>query len=109
MQVLLYREMINFLQAPIIRKKRGTVLLLFSFLMNLDIISVIMSSHEPFALNSSTELPAEVKALNIDIPFQGYTFSLFERVTIRENRVPNRLAVQSMEGPAVNLTLETVP
>lgn len=27
-------------------EKRGTVLLLFSFLVNLDIISVIMSSHE---------------------------------------------------------------
>lgn len=77
--------------------------------MNLDIISVIMSSHEPFALNSSSELPEEAKVLNIDMPFQGDIVLSFERVTIRENRVPNRLAVQSTEAPAVNLTLETVP
>jgi hypothetical protein len=77
--------------------------------MNLDIISVIMSSHEPFALNSSSELPEEAEVLNIDMPFKGDIVLSFERVTIRENRVPNRLAVQSMEAPAVNLTLETVP
>ena len=77
--------------------------------MNLDIISVIMSCHEPFVLNSSPEIPERAEVLNIEIPVQDDISPLFERVTIRENRVPNRLAVQTMEGPAVNLILETVP
>lgn len=78
--------------------------------MNLDIISlIIMSSHEPFALDPSSKLPEEVGALNIDMLFQGGIVSSFGRVTIRENRVSNRLSVQSKEGPVADLTLETVP
>jgi len=57
-----------------------------------------MSRHEPFAFKSSAELQKKAKDLGIELPFQDSITNLFENVPIGSKKIPNRLAVQPMEG-----------
>jgi len=57
-----------------------------------------MSQHEPFAFRSSTELHEKAVELGIELPFQDSVAPLFENVTIGLKKIPNRIAVQPMEG-----------
>ena len=57
-----------------------------------------MSKHEPFQFKTSEELLKKAKELGIELPFQESIDPLFETVIIGSKTIPNRLAVQPMEG-----------
>jgi len=61
-------------------------------------LSKKMTPHEPFSFNSSTELLQKAKELDCELPFQESIAPLFEGMTIGSQAIPNRLAVQPMEG-----------
>jgi len=57
-----------------------------------------MSRHEPFAFRSSEELLAKAAQLGIELPFQEDLSPLFEGISLGSKKLPNRFAVQPMEG-----------
>ena len=57
-----------------------------------------MSNHQPFNFKTSSELLEKAHDLGIDLPFQESIDPLFQRFNIDSKTVPNRLAVQPMEG-----------
>ncbi len=57
-----------------------------------------MIYHEPFDYKTNEELLKAAKKLNIQLPFQGDLSPLFRKLEIGGKTVPNRLAVQPMEG-----------
>jgi len=57
-----------------------------------------MTRHQPFSFRSSTELLQKAKELDCELPFQKSIAPLFEGLTIGSQAIPNRLAVQPMEG-----------
>ncbi|MFA6127170.1 MAG: hypothetical protein WC699_07700 [Bacteroidales bacterium] len=57
-----------------------------------------MSKHERFRFKSSEELKTKALELDINLPWSDSVEVLLEPVLIRGFRVPNRLAVQPMEG-----------
>jgi 2,4-dienoyl-CoA reductase-like NADH-dependent reductase (Old Yellow Enzyme family) len=54
--------------------------------------------HEPFSFKSGAELLKKADELGIGLPFQDSVAPLFEGVPIGWKKVPNRMAVQPMEG-----------
>lgn len=57
-----------------------------------------MENHRPFNLNSSKELLKDSEDYGYRLPFSKDISSLFKKATIGDKEVPNRLAVQPMEG-----------
>jgi succinate dehydrogenase/fumarate reductase flavoprotein subunit/2,4-dienoyl-CoA reductase-like NADH-dependent reductase (Old Yellow Enzyme family) len=57
-----------------------------------------MAKHEKFHYKSAGEIIDRAKELNIDLPWSGLVDPLLQPAFIRGIRVPNRLAVQPMEG-----------
>jgi 2,4-dienoyl-CoA reductase-like NADH-dependent reductase (Old Yellow Enzyme family) len=57
-----------------------------------------MSQHEPFVFRTSEKLLEKASGLGINLPFQSDLSSLFEEISIGQKRVPNRFAIQPMEG-----------
>jgi len=57
-----------------------------------------MSKHEKFRFKSTTELKNKAVELGIDLPWSDSHEILFQPIEIQGVRVPNRLAVQPMEG-----------
>ena len=56
------------------------------------------SRHEPFLLRSLEDLSEKVEELGISIPYTKDISLLFEDITINSKKIPNRFAVQPMEG-----------
>lgn len=57
-----------------------------------------MSRHEPFTFKSGAELLKKAEDLEIELPFQDEILPLFENTSIGVKNIPNRMAVQPMEG-----------
>lgn len=57
-----------------------------------------MTRHEPFSYKSSAELLKKSEDLGLKLPFQESINLLFEKVTLGSRKLPNRMAVQPMEG-----------
>lgn len=57
-----------------------------------------MSRHEPFDFETSAELLKKAEDLRIELPFQESIAPLFENIEVGSKKVPNRMAVQPMEG-----------
>jgi 2,4-dienoyl-CoA reductase (NADPH2) len=57
-----------------------------------------MSNHEPFAFKKSEELLKKAEELGVQLPFQDSIEPLLKPFTIGMKRIPNRMAVQPMEG-----------
>lgn len=57
-----------------------------------------MSLHEPFAFRSAEELLAKAEALGAHLPYEESLSGLFESINVGTSKVPNRFAVQPMEG-----------
>jgi 2,4-dienoyl-CoA reductase-like NADH-dependent reductase (Old Yellow Enzyme family) len=57
-----------------------------------------MSRHEPFRYRNIEELLRKAEAMGVELPFQDSIAPLFHEAEIAGRRVPNRLAVQPMEG-----------
>lgn len=57
-----------------------------------------MNRHEPFRYRSAEELLEKAEELGVELPCQDDLAPLFSSVNIFEAAVPNRLAVQPMEG-----------
>jgi 2,4-dienoyl-CoA reductase (NADPH2) len=57
-----------------------------------------MARHEPFAFRKSGELLAKATDLGIELPFQEDLSPLFEGISLGSKKLPNRFAVQPMEG-----------
>jgi len=57
-----------------------------------------MSQHEPFAFRSEDELLAKAGMLGVELPFEDSLSGLFEPVHVGTVKVPNRFAIQPMEG-----------
>ncbi len=57
-----------------------------------------MAKHEKFRFKSAVELMNKAKELSIGLPWSESTDSLFQPAVIQGIRVPNRFAVQPMEG-----------
>jgi len=62
-----------------------------------------MSQHEPFVFRKIEKLLEKASDLGIDLPFQWDLSPLFEDISIGSNKIPNRFAVQPMEGYDANL------
>jgi len=58
----------------------------------------MISRHEPFSFKSSAELLEKAEELGIELPFQDSVAPLFESVMVGWKEIPNRIAVQPMEG-----------
>lgn len=54
--------------------------------------------HQPFRFKASAELLGKAEELGLKLPFQESIEPLFDPANINGKRVPNRLAVQPMEG-----------
>ncbi len=61
-----------------------------------------MSQHEPFVFRTIDKLLEKASDLGIDLPFQRDLSSLFEDISIGSKKIPNRFAVQPMEGYDAN-------
>ncbi len=61
-----------------------------------------MSQHEPFVFKESEKLLEKASDLGVDLPFQQDLGPLFEDIRIGSKRIPNRIAVQPMEGYDAN-------
>jgi 2,4-dienoyl-CoA reductase (NADPH2) len=57
-----------------------------------------MSRHEPFRFRSAGELLAKAAELGAALPFQDEIRPLFETIRVAGKTIPNRIAVQPMEG-----------
>ena len=57
-----------------------------------------MSQHEPFTFQTNSELLKKGSELGIEIPFMDSVAPLFENTALGSKNLPNRLAVQPMEG-----------
>ncbi len=57
-----------------------------------------MSRHEPFVFSSKTEILKKAEDLGIELPLQDSIESLFENTEVGSKEIPNRMAVQPMEG-----------
>ena len=57
-----------------------------------------MARHEPFHFKSSDELLLKAHELGVELPFQESVDPLFEKIAVGGKSLPNRLAVQPMEG-----------
>ncbi len=57
-----------------------------------------MSRHGPFTFQTDSELLKKASELGIEIPFMDSAEPLFDNITLRSKKLPNRLAVQPMEG-----------
>ncbi|HVP12172.1 MAG TPA: NADH:flavin oxidoreductase [Phycisphaerae bacterium] len=57
-----------------------------------------MSQHEKFKFASAAELLDKIRSLNVDIPFTEDLGPLWRPIEIAGRQVPNRLAIQPMEG-----------
>jgi hypothetical protein len=57
-----------------------------------------MTNHEPFAFKSSEELLKRAEELGAQLPFQDSIEPLLKSFTIGSKQIPNRMAVQPMEG-----------
>ncbi len=57
-----------------------------------------MSKHEPFRFKNIEELLKKAEELNLDLPCSDSIDILFDEVKIGRKKIPNRLAVQPMEG-----------
>jgi 2,4-dienoyl-CoA reductase (NADPH2) len=57
-----------------------------------------VGQHERFAFRSEAELLGKSQKLGIDLPFSDNLSPFFERRTVASQTVPNRFAVQPMEG-----------
>ena len=57
-----------------------------------------MSPHESFSFRSADELLARTSELDIELPYQDSLNDLFEPISVGTKKIPNRLAVQPMEG-----------
>jgi 2,4-dienoyl-CoA reductase-like NADH-dependent reductase (Old Yellow Enzyme family) len=57
-----------------------------------------MSPHERFSFQSADELLAKARGLSIKLPYQESLNDLFEPLFVGTHKVPNRFAVQPMEG-----------
>lgn len=57
-----------------------------------------MSRHEPFTFQTNSELLKKGEELGIEIPFMDSAAPLFENTALGSKNLPNRLAVQPMEG-----------
>lgn len=62
-----------------------------------------MPRHESFAFKSKTELLQKAQELGIELPFRDTITTLFRTISMGEKMLPNRLAVQPMEGFDANL------
>ena len=71
---------------------------LFFLRTNSAKLSKKMTRHEPFSFRSSTELLQKGKELGWELPFQETIAPLFEGILLGSQTIPNRLAVQPMEG-----------
>ena len=58
----------------------------------------MMTGHEKFHFRNGEELQARSRSLGLDIPFSEDIGALFEPVSLGGKILPNRLAVQPMEG-----------
>jgi 2,4-dienoyl-CoA reductase (NADPH2) len=57
-----------------------------------------MTNHEPFAFKSSGELLNKAGELGVQLPFQESIEPLLKTFPIGSKQIPNRMAVQPMEG-----------
>jgi hypothetical protein len=57
-----------------------------------------MTNHEPFAFKSSRELLNKAGELGVQLPFQESIEPLLKPFTIGSKHIPNRMAVQPIEG-----------
>jgi len=57
-----------------------------------------MSQHETFKFASTAEMLDKARGLGVDIPFSEDLSSLWQPIEIGGRKVPNRFAVQPMEG-----------
>jgi 2,4-dienoyl-CoA reductase-like NADH-dependent reductase (Old Yellow Enzyme family) len=57
-----------------------------------------MSRHEPFAFRDPRALLAKARALGVEIPFADDPAVLLRPITVGHRSVPNRFAIQPMEG-----------
>ncbi|UCC41778.1 MAG: hypothetical protein JSV96_08790 [Candidatus Aminicenantes bacterium] len=57
-----------------------------------------MPRHEPFAFTSKAELLQKAQELGIKLPLMDSISTLFKAISLGEKKMPNRLAVQPMEG-----------
>jgi 2,4-dienoyl-CoA reductase (NADPH2) len=57
-----------------------------------------MSPHESFSFQSADELLAKSRELGVELPYQGSLSNLFESISVGPTKVPNRFAIQPMEG-----------
>lgn len=57
-----------------------------------------MKRHEPFRYSSSVELLQKAEDLGISLPYQDSIAPLFSSYCISDTQIPNRIAVQPMEG-----------
>jgi 2,4-dienoyl-CoA reductase (NADPH2) len=57
-----------------------------------------MSQHEQFAFRTSEKFLEKISELGVDLPFRRDLSPLFEEIHIGPKKVPNRFAVQPMEG-----------
>ena len=54
--------------------------------------------HEPFRFCRAADLLKRAEALGVSLPFQDSTAPLFQTSAVSGTRIPNRMAVQPMEG-----------
>ncbi len=57
-----------------------------------------MAHHEPFSFKTGAELVKKAEQLGIDLPFQESIEPLLQPFTLGGRQIPNRMAVQPMEG-----------
>jgi len=57
-----------------------------------------MSPHESFSFQTADELHGKARELGVELPYQGALSNLFESISVGTTKVPNRFAVQPMEG-----------
>jgi len=58
----------------------------------------MMSRHESFVFTSKADLLQKVQELGIELPLIDNIGTLFKPISIGKRKIPNRLAVQPMEG-----------
>jgi len=93
-----YHSIINFLGREMFPENAERGKFLFFLGTNSYTLSKKMTRHESFSFPTSMELLQKAKELNCELPFQESISSLFEEITIGLQTIPNRLAVQPMEG-----------
>jgi len=62
------------------------------------IIYILMSKFEPFTYKSLSDLRNKIKELGLEIPINPEIEILQQRVKLEDSFIPNRLAIQPMEG-----------